>query len=88
MNDTRSDLVSVGNRRGGKDTIHRAECRYVAAADPSYVRPLFRHVGEPSSMSHRIYRTCGVCLKGLSTFRLPAEPVVTESEARVLDGNR
>ncbi len=70
----RTNLVYVANRRGGKDTIHRTDCRYVAATDPFYVRPLPAHAGTTGSMTHRIYRTCGTCLKGLSTFRLPAEP--------------
>lgn len=70
----RTDLVSVANRRGGRDTIHRAECRYAVKADGFYVRPIRRTTGNPSELSHRIYTVCGVCLKGLSTFRLPAEP--------------
>lgn len=71
----RTDLVVVANRRGGKSKIHRAECRYVAATDPFYVRPM-RRGGE---VSHRIYTVCGTCLKGLSTFRLPTEPVEAAS---------
>jgi hypothetical protein len=71
MNEYRTKVVAVANRRGGKDTIHRVDCRYVVAADPFYVRPV--PMGGPAGPSHRIYRTCGTCLKGLSTFRLPAE---------------
>jgi hypothetical protein len=72
--ENRTDLVYVSGRGRVKDTIHRTECRFVARTDPFYVRPLPRHVGESGQMSHRLYRTCNVCLKGLSTFRLPAEP--------------
>lgn len=75
VEDVRTDLVSVSNRRGGKDKIHRAGCRHVAVVKNSfYVRPLRRSVGQPGQMSHRLYDTCGDCLKGYSTFRLPAEP--------------
>lgn len=66
----RTDLVVVVNRRGGKDTIHRVGCTYAG----SQTRPLSRYVGSVGSMSHRIYKTCGHCLKGLSIFRLPEEP--------------
>ena len=65
----RTEVVAISNRRGGKDCIHRTACRFVLAADPFYVRPV-----RTGDVSHRIYRTCNVCLKGLSTFRLPAEP--------------
>jgi len=67
--ETRTDLVAASNRRGGKDKIHRTECIYAG----SNTRPLPVHVGSVGSMSHRLYETCGHCLKGLSTFRLPEQ---------------
>jgi hypothetical protein len=71
MNATSDDLVSVSGRGRQKDTIHRADCPYAMGADSFYVRPLNPCVGQTGSMSHRLYKTCGHCLKGLSTFRLP-----------------
>jgi hypothetical protein len=67
----RTQVVAIANQRGGKDTIHRTDCRFVLNALPGRVRLV--RTGDPS---HRIYTTCGVCLKGLSTFRLPTEPAV------------
>jgi hypothetical protein len=68
MNEYRTLVVAVANRRGGKDTIHRPDCRHAIGTDPFYIRRV-----RTGDVSHRIYRTCNVCLRGLSTFRLPTE---------------
>ena len=75
-NEFRTDLVRSANRRGGKDVIHRPDCYRIANVDPFYIRPLRRQ----ADYSHRIFTTCGSCLKGLSTFRLPTEKSVAELE--------
>ncbi len=64
----RTNLVTIDNRHGGKDTIHRVDCRFVVAADPSHIGSV-----RTGKIDARIFRTCGVCLKGSSTFRLPVE---------------